>query len=236
MMNKLIISLLFILYSGQIRSQDSVPECNTDQPYKSVVNEMNIDIKEVDSTWYVSNKDRFSAKGFYKFKRLKNSDSIEQVLVKKHPKIFNKNGSKFIFKNYKGDDIVVENKNSKEDFKLFLSYQIIGIFNNHVIINELGYESWNSVMVNLNDGTAYSLADEPIFIKPNLIYAHTPYYGDFDITIIDLDKKTDLSMSFFNTDGIDVLHKGYHESGSILLKLNTRCKEIRKDKYLLIKI
>jgi hypothetical protein len=153
-----------------------------------------------------------------------NSDSIEDVLIKKYPKTFNKKNGAYIFNSYLGDKIIIKN-NLVQD-KSYSKYVFKASYKNYIFIVEEFYEGGNTLVIDLETNKCYSMYGEPHFITDKLLYGYTFNYGDTDFKIIDIEKKEYVSLYFENV----VFEDSY--SFSNIIRIKAKCLNSEEIKYL----
>ena len=84
-------------------------------------------------------------------------------------------------------------------------------------------------MINLKNGKFYSLPSKPIFINDTLFYAYSNYYGDEDLTIVDVTNEKIVSLVFPNIH----FNESYNNS-TYNIRFEVECANSRGKKYLQI--
>jgi len=123
-----------------------------------------------------------------------NSDSIENILKKRHPILFKKHKGKFIFKTENRGEVTVFN-NLVQD-KTYSKYEVKAKFNDYVIFNYNLYEGWYVVLVNVKTNKSYVLPGKPNFINDHIFYGHSNYYGEEELIMIDVKNEEYLTLIF----------------------------------------
>jgi len=123
-----------------------------------------------------------------------NSDSIENILEKRHENLFKKNEGKFIFKTENRGEVTLFN-NLVQD-KTYSKYEVKARFNDYVILNYNLYEGWYVVLVNVKTNKSYVLPGKPNFINDHIFYDHSNYYGEEELVMIDVKKEEYLTLTF----------------------------------------
>lgn len=124
-----------------------------------------------------------------------NSDSLEKALVKMYPATFSLKNSCYTFKSFNGQEIKVckfQGANMKE----YSTYEFVGTNCNLILINTGQYESWGNLYVNPNTGEAFSTMGEPIYLNCDYLYSHSSYYGEEEISIVNLNDKRNMVLIY----------------------------------------
>lgn len=75
-------------------------------------------------------------------------------------------------------DILIYNYMSKLDDRDFRFVESVSEYSNHLFFLVSGYETWDSVVVNLEDKEVYSFPDVPALINKNEYLVVSNYYGE----------------------------------------------------------
>jgi hypothetical protein len=159
---------------------------------------------------------------------LDNDELIENHLLESYPLNFKKTKTGFEFKNQKGKILKIQKINLSSDFKQNQNYDFIAKINHFIIISQTGYETWNYLLIDLNNFNSYNLPGEPVFIDSNLVYGYTNYYGTGAITIIDIKRDEDATLLFEN----EILNVNYSYNLSMGILLELRNKNCNSNQFL----
>lgn len=217
-MKHLIIILGCLILSSNSNAQDA-SECDL-LPSVYTSSAINFHMKEITEEDYTSRRKKEKEQLIL----FRNSDSIEKVFQYKYPKIFNKKDDGYVFKGFNDKDVFVRN-NLKKD-KSHSKYQFKAQYKNYIIISEQFYEGGRSVLVDVNTNKSYTLDDKPHFITDTLIYSVVFDYGNTILSILDVEKKEQISLEFKNI----LPEEFYNLSNHIRLKL--KCMKSGEVRYL----
>ena len=127
------------------------------------------------------------------FKTL-NSDSLEGYCQQNFIKVFNLKDSAYTFKAWGGYDIKVFKRiTNNKDYE---NYKFISINCGNVIIYSEAYESWGYLVVDPKTGIASGTLGEPNFIDCSFYYSTSNYYGEEEISVVDLENKKAATLLF----------------------------------------
>lgn len=118
--------------------------------------------------------------------------AFEQKLFKSYPKNFTQIKNGFVFTDQNGKQFTIQKKIFKTFSKEAIEYTILKKVNQYVVIEEIMYEDGKYTVIDLNTFTAYVLPGHPIFINKNVMFG----CGMYDITIIDMERKQDVTLMF----------------------------------------
>ncbi|MEH6536729.1 MAG: hypothetical protein V7719_10070 [Psychroserpens sp.] len=213
----LFLAVLIISFSSQAQEEiscDLLPSVTTNSPSKFYLNEITAET--------FNSKKRVNTNALVLFS---NSDSIENILQHKHPKLFKKKNGKYLFKNIDNQVITVRN-NLVED-KTYSKYAFKAQFKNYIVVFQEYYEGAMSLLIDTNTNKAYSLPDKPYFITDKLVYSYGLYSGGGTmLTILDIGKNEYISFDFDNI----IFESTYNIS--INLRFKIKCMYSDETKYL----
>ena len=170
----------------KVKSCDLLPRIKNES-------KINIALSEISKEIYEKGKTDIQNK----ILEFSNSDSIEKVLIKKHPKLFIKKDSSLIFQ-FKNDTKIFSNNRVQE--KTYSDYSIKGSYQDLIFIVQNFYEDWLTSAINIKTGKVYSFSGKPNFINESLFYSYSNYYGDEDLTIVDVKNEETISLTFSNIE------------------------------------
>ncbi|MCH3883624.1 hypothetical protein [Tenacibaculum aquimarinum] len=207
--------------SKKIRKCDLLPTIKSES-------KINVSLKEISKEIYLARK----SENINKIKVFSNSDSIEKILIKKHPKLFIKKDSSLIFK-HKNDSTIFL-KNRIQSNKSYSDYSIKGSFKNYIFIINIGYEEESTSAINIKNGKVYTFSGKPTFVNDNLFYAYSNYYGDGDseLVFVDVTNEETVLFTFQNIQ----LNESYYTSNGVsnYIMFKVECLESQEKKYLQI--
>jgi hypothetical protein len=188
-------------------------------------NGMMLNINQSDSSDFSEFKNSTYKEDHYEL--FEDGVKIESELCKQHQTIFRKTNGAYIFPLENDDTIRLKKITKEENFKGMMDYKFIGQFENYIVIYADGFEWWSYYLVDLNGKTNYYLPGEPKFNRfNNTVISWTNYYGNSDLSIIDLEYNHDCMISI-NTYEIDEFKSADRE---IVLKLSNS-QEIGKKTF-----
>lgn len=130
----------------------------------------------------------------------------EADFVKIYPNIFHTIENGYEFRSWDGSWIEVVNKDTLEKSKEFHQYKFEGKYCNFALIYTTGYESWSYLLVDLSDGTTFSIEGKPHTNNCELIYSTSNYYGEGMFEVVDVINKKILSLYFDLWDAEKVIN------------------------------
>jgi hypothetical protein len=189
-------------------------------------NGMMVDINQIDSLNFNSFQNDTYKDDHYK--TFEDGVKTESEISKQHPGIFRKTKGAYIFPIENGDTIRLKKITKDEDLKGMMDYKFIGQFENFTVIYADGYEWWSYYLVDLNGKTNYSIPGEPKFnYYTKTVIGWDNYYGNSDLSIIDLEYNHDCIVSFDNYE-ID----GFKTANTVIvLKLSNSVESRLKSIY-----
>jgi len=162
------------------------------------------------------------------YTHLDNDDLIENHLFESYPLNFKKIKTGFEFINQQGQILKIQKVNLNSNSKHYQNYDLIAKVNHFIIISQTGYESWNYLLIDLNNFNSYYLPGKPVFIDSNLIYGYTNYYGSGELTIINIERENDVTLSFDD----EILNIKYSNNLSIGILLEFRNENCNYNRFL----
>jgi hypothetical protein len=151
------------------------------------------------------------------------SDSLETIYQRSFPKIFSLEDSSYSFKSWQGDDIKVR-KNISND-KDYEDYKFVNVKCGKVVIYTSAYESWGFLVVDPETGVSSATLGIPNFIDCSVYYSTSNYYGEEEISIVDMKNKKAATL-LFNGWGTE---QAFNVNYDLLYKLSNRqCKDTLK--------
>ncbi|MCD2258376.1 hypothetical protein [Psychroserpens luteolus] len=218
-MRRKVLLLLVIVICNMSYSQER-DECDLLSTTSVATSALKFNLREITAKNYNSNKISIAEK----FSLISNSDSIENVLKSKYPKLFKKKNNKFVFETFDGKNITVHN-NLVQD-KTYMTYTFKALYKNYVIIFQNYYEGSSSILIDTKTNAVYLLPDKPYFITDTLVYSYGHYNGGTDLTILDIGKNKALYFTFDNI----WFESTYYLSTD--LKFKVKCMASEETKYL----
>ncbi|WP_152604769.1 hypothetical protein [Psychroserpens jangbogonensis] len=221
--------IILILLTTQAYSQVSIncainPTINSNNGCSISLNQIiKEDIKKYQS--YCSNSKSFNAN---EFTFLDNNEVIENHLFKSYPLNFKKTKTGFEFKNQQDQILKIEKAYLNSNSKQIRNYDFIAKVGHFIIISQTGYESWNYLLIDLKNFNSYNLPGQPVFIDSNLIYGYTNYYGNGELTIINIETNSDVTLSFEN----EISNIKYSNNKSMGLLLEFRNEKCTSNQFL----
>jgi hypothetical protein len=147
----LILVLLIISFFSQAQEGikcDLQPRVTTNSPSKFSLKEI------MDEEFNSKKRENINTLVFFS-----NSDSIENILRHKYPKLFIKENEKYQFKSI--DNEIVTVWNNLEQDKTYSKYTVKAQFKNYIIIFQEYYEGAMFVLIDTETNIAYTLPDKP---------------------------------------------------------------------------
>lgn len=146
----------------------------------------------------------------------------EDYFLKDYPNIFVKEGLCYYFKTKYGEELKACAIDTASDSKDNHQYEFKGQYCNKSLIFISGYESWGYLSVDLLDGTVFSTMGSPKTSDCKLIYSYSQYYGEEEITIVDVIAKKQLVLIIDSW----YTEESKQEANKIFLKMkSTNCPE-----------
>ena len=203
--------------SKKIRKCDLLPTIKSES-------KINVSLKEISKEKYSARK----IENTNKIELFSNSDSIEKILIKKHPKLFKKKDSSLVFKHKNNSTIFLKNRILSN--KSYSDYSIKGSFKDYLFIINIGYEEESTSAINLKNGKVYTFSGKPTFVNNNLFYAYSNYYGDGEVIVIDIANEETVLLTFQNSQFNDSYYITNGVSNYIMFEVE--CLDSREKKYL----
>ena len=172
---------------------------------------------------------RFTGLQLRKFDQLEdlNSDSLEKICRQRFPRIFNLEDSSYTFKSWAGHDIKVR-KNISND-KDYEDYKFVNFKCDKVVVYTSAYESWGYLVVDPETGVSSVTLGLPNFIDCSVYYSTSNYYGEEEISLVDMKQKKSATVLFNDWTTEHAFNVNY----DLVYKLrNGNCKD--NPKYLVI--
>lgn len=212
----LIYTCCFIAISQNSKENDIVCDLLPTIKSDSKVNASLRELSKDDYERYINEKSN-------EIEFFKNSDSIENVLISKYPKLFLKNNKNTLTINFDGKSKSFINNNIQG--RTFSKYTIKGVFKDYFIIGEEFHESWSCTLINIKTNKFYTLPNNPTFINENLFYGYSNYYGDEELTVIDVINNNKIMLTFSDI----YIVNSYILSNHIMFE--TQCTNSNEKKY-----
>ena len=222
MVVRLSTSILFLTFGLQTVAQSTIDKCELNQSLKSTINS---DIDIITETEYNRLRNIYFKSEKVELHKL-NSDSLESALVKTFPNVFSLKDSCYTFKSISGGEIKAC-KLKGSDEKDYSTYEFVNANCNLIQLSIGVYEGWGNIYVNPNTGEAFYTGGDPIYLNCDYLYSHTNYYGDEEISIVNLRDKKYMILNF---DGWYTIESFTFQSYFVFKLKSYNCRD--KVKYL----
>lgn len=120
----------------------------------------------------------------------------EDFFTRNYPQIFKKDSSGYTINTVNMGELKISKSGLNEDIRDYKDYEFKGLFCNKALVYVSSYEYWEFLTINLSKGWTQKTLGEPITWDCKMAIAHSNYYTEEEISILDLEKKLEFMFTF----------------------------------------